>query len=123
MNSTIEAILNNCRQKIQYLTSSDLRAEALLKLLQVEYSNLKNPNLLQSAKIGLVEMIEATNKSELLQDLEFAIQILTKYNVSKSFDNIIPFNRYSKDLADRFVTIRDIIKEIINNNNINSVFI
>ena len=123
MNSTIETILDSCSEKIQHLTSSDLRAEALLRLLQIEYSNLKKPNLLQSAKIGLVEMTDAMNKSELLQDLEFTIQILTEYYKSKSFDKILPLNSYSKDLADRFVKISDIIKEIINNNNIDSVFI
>jgi len=115
----IEKLLVQKGSEIEHLDTPNLRANELLKILQIEYNNNKNINLLSSANHGLIEMLDGMNKSEILTELDFSIKILTGFQETGNFDLLaIPNNIASKDLSDAFESIKSLLINIITNKSI-----
>lgn len=110
----IEQILKEINKKIEHLQTPKLRAKSIKKLLQIEYDNYKNVDLLSATKKGLIEMLNEMDKSELLVDIEYSIILLDYYASNNSFNlKNTPINKISQDLSEKHNRIKTVITEIV----------
>lgn len=110
----IGRILNEIRHKIDYLQSSTLRAESIKKLLEIEYKNNKNIDLISATQKGLVEMLSEIDKTQLLQEIEFAINLLENFITHNKFTlKTIPLNKDSIKMSERYDVIKNMMIELV----------
>ncbi len=111
-------LINDCfeefEQKIEHLKTPNLRADSLLKLFQIEQSNLSDINLIKGAKLGLNEMFEEINKVDKSLEIRMAIEILSHYLKSNSFNLLsAPIHGTDKEIVERFETINKKIEDLV----------
>lgn len=112
-NLRIEKILVEKNLELKYLNTPELRADALLEFLEIEYNNNKNIDLVSSIKKGLSEMFNEMGKSEMLTELDFSIKTLKRFQETGNFDLITISNVINNDLANKFESIKSLIISIV----------
>ena len=111
-------LINDCfeefEQKIEHLKTPTLRADSLLKLFQIEQSNLSDINLIKGAQLGLNEMFEEMNKVDKSFEIRMAIEILSHYLKSNSFNLLAaPILGSDKEIVESFETINKKIEDLV----------
>ncbi len=107
-------LLKEIEQKIEYQKTPGLRADTLLRLLQIEQSNSKEINLLKGAQLGLDEMFAEMNKVDQEFELKLAIEVLSNYLKSGSFNLlVIPVNGRDQMGVKTFDSINKELKMIV----------
>jgi hypothetical protein len=103
------------------LTSEDLRADALHRLLKIELENSQNPKLLEAAKIGLVEMVEEFDKVQFHDELKHSLKILSVYLETGDWSVILPNGSGSKAYSNNLNEIQSLIKKSVLSNENNEL--
>jgi hypothetical protein len=111
----IESLLCQTNKEIEHLENKELRAKELLRVLEIEFQNNKNLDLLSSAQKGLTEMINEMNKSEMLTEIEYSKTLIHHFLDTGKFDLIsIPQNSLSIGFAEKMTKMKDLLIIIIN---------
>ena len=120
-NIQIWDLLKDFENQIEYQKTPILRADTLLKLLQVEHSNAEEINLLRGAQLGLNEMFAEMNKVDKEFEIRLAIQILTYYLDTNSFGLLAtPINGPDISNVEKFESIKTRLKEIVEKHDTNA---
>ena len=111
----IESLLFQTNKEIEHIENKELRAKELLRVLELEFQNNKNLDLLSSAQKGLTEMLNEMNKSEMLTEIEYSKSLIHYFLDTGKFDIIsIPQNSFSIGFAEKMEKIKDLLIRIIN---------
>ena len=111
----IESLLFLINKEIDHIENKELRAKELLRVLELEFQNNKNLDLLSSAQKGLTEMMDEMNKSEMLTEIEYSKTLIHHFLATGKFDLIsIPQNSFSIGFTEKIGKIKDLLMRIIN---------
>ncbi len=109
----IERLLLKKSSEIEHLKTSELKVEALLKFLEIEYEKNQDIDVCSSVRKELRETLNELNKIDILTELDYSIKILQRFQESKQFNLILIPNAHSKDLSEKFKILNSLLSEMV----------